>query len=210
MFHKRKTKMINLEIPIGAEVHSMEGPYGRALCIILDPVEEKVTHLVVEESEFPQTQRLVPIDLVQVSSPQQINLMCSADQLQKMETFLETEFIPADPKLDSAFLWPYCVPEANFITLEYEKMPVGEIAVRRGTHVSASDGWIGRIDELMIDRNDRKITHLVLREGHLWGQKEISIPVSQIDHMDQDTIYLKLSRNEVEALPDIPVHRFRT
>jgi sporulation protein YlmC with PRC-barrel domain len=200
--------MINVEIPIGAEVHSMEGPYGRALSIILNPIEEKVTHLVVEENEFPQTQRLIPIELVQVTSPQQINLMCTADQLKKMETFLEEEFIHADPKVGSVFIWPYSVPATDLITLEYENMPVGEIAIRRGTHVCASDGWIGRVDELMIDRKDRKITHLVLREGHLWGQKDISIPVSQIDHMDQDTIYLKLSKKEVEALSEIPIHRF--
>ncbi len=201
--------MINVEIPIGAQVHSMEGSYGRALCVILDPIEEKVTHLVVEENEFPQTQRLVPIDLVQVTSPQQINLMCTADQLKQMETFLEEEFIPSDPKVGSVFIWPYSVPETDFITLEYEKMPVGEIAIRRGTRVHASDGLIGHVDELMIDRKDRKITHLVLREGHLWGQKDISIPVSQIDRIDQDIVYLKLSKKEVEALPEIPIRRFR-
>ncbi len=200
--------MINVEIPIGAEVHSMEGPYGRALCIILDPIEEKVTHLVVQESEFPHTQRLIPIDLVQVTSPQQINLAHTTEQLKKMDSFVETEFIPLDPKVSSVFIWPYSVPEMDFIPLEYEKMPIGEIAIRRGTHIHASDGWIGRVDELMIDRKSRKITHLVLREGHLWGQKEVSIPVSQIDHMDQETIYLKLSKKEVEALPEIRIHRF--
>jgi hypothetical protein len=200
--------MINVEIPIGADVHSMEGPYGRAVCIILDPVAEKVTHLVVEDNEFPQTQRLVPIDLVLVTSPQQINLMCTGDQLKKMETFLEEEFIPSDPMVGSVFIWPYSVPETDFITLEYEKLPLGEIAIRRGTHVHASDGLIGRVDELMIDRKDRQITYLVLREGHLWGQKDISTPVSGIDRMDQNNIYLKLSKKEVEALPEIPIRRF--
>ncbi len=202
--------MITVEIPIGAEVHSMEGPYGRALFVILDPIEEKVTHLVVEESEFPQTQRLVPIELVQVTSPQQINLMAPTDQLKKMEIFLEQEFIPLDPKASSVYIWPYSVPEADFITLEYENMPVGEIAIRRGTPVHASDGLIGRVDELLMDRKDRKITHLVLREGHLWGQKDISIPVSQIDHMDRKAVYLKLSQKEVEALPEIRISRFRS
>ncbi len=197
--------MIEEEIPIGVEVHSMNGSYGRSLYIILDPIQEKATHLVVQEKEFPQTQRLIPIHMVQVTSPQQINLAATTAKLKELEPFIETEFIPSKPIL----FWPYVEPETEFMILEHEKIPIGEIAARRGTRVLASDGPIGYIDELIIDRKDSKITHLVLREGHLWGQKEISIPVTQIQSMDQDTVYLKLSKREVETLPIIRIKRFR-
>ncbi len=196
---------MNVEIPIGVAVHSMQGSYGRSLYVILDPIQEKITHLVVQEEDFPQTQRLVPIHMVQVTSPQQINLAASAKMLNEMDTFIETEFIPAKPVM----IWPYVEPETEFILLEHEKIPFGEITARRGTRVRASDGEIGRVDEFMIDRKDGKITHLVLREGHLWGKKEISIPVTQIKSMEQDAVYLKLSKKEVEALPEIRIRRFQ-
>jgi len=53
----------------------------------------------------------------------------------------------------------------------------------------------------------RHITHLVLREGHLWGEKDVTIPVSQIDHIEEGTVHLKLSKPDIEALPAIPVRR---
>jgi len=47
--------------------------------------------------------------------------------------------------------------------------------------------------------------YLVLREGHLWGQKDVSIPVAQIDHMKEDSVYLKLDKQSIGALPTTPV-----
>jgi hypothetical protein len=45
------------------------------------------------------------------------------------------------------------------------------------------------------------------REGHLWGEKHVTIPVSQIGRIEEHTVYLKLDREQVEALPAIPVRR---
>jgi hypothetical protein len=47
----------------------------------------------------------------------------------------------------------------------------------------------------------------MLREGHLWGQKDVTIPVNQIDHYLENTVYLKLDKHEIEALPAIPIRR---
>ena len=46
-------------------------------------------------------------------------------------------------------------------------------------------------------------THLVLREGHLWGKKDVTIPVDQIDRIEADVIYLKLDKAAVEHLPSV-------
>jgi hypothetical protein len=67
--------------------------------------------------------------------------------------------------------------------------------------VEATDGYVGQLDELLINAKDMQVTHLVLLVRHLFEGKEITIPVSQIDHIDQGTIYLKLDRQSVEALP---------
>jgi hypothetical protein len=43
----------------------------------------------------------------------------------------------------------------------------------------------------------------------LWGQKNISIPLSQIDRIEENTVWLKLDKKSIEALPIIPIHRGR-
>jgi hypothetical protein len=48
------------------------------------------------------------------------------------------------------------------------------------------------------------ITHLMLRERHLWGKKIVSIPAGQIDRYQDNTVLLKPDKQAMEALPAIP------
>jgi sporulation protein YlmC with PRC-barrel domain len=91
--------------------------------------------------------------------------------------------------------------------VETPQIPPGELAVRRGTPVEATDGHVGQVDEFMVNPTTGNITHLIMREGHLWGQKDVSIPVSEIRETNDDGVMLKLNKREVEALPVIPIHK---
>jgi len=172
-----------------------------------------VTHIVVKPDSFLELERLVPVELVAETSPGQINLSCSQQELQRLEPFVETEFLPGEfPDigygLNEFRLWPYIVPENELMPVEHERVPPGELAVRRGSHVRATDGDVGQVDEFLVDRETEQITHLVLREGHLWGRKDVLIPVSEIRQVDEDRVYLTLSKEEVAKLPTIPVRRW--
>ncbi len=105
-------------------------------------------------------------------------------------------------------MWPYATAEGpEYVRMERENIPAGERAVRRGARVQATDGDVGHVDEFLVNPDGDLITHLVLREGHLWGRKDVSIPVSAIDLIEEDTVFLSLSKDDVEALPTIPIHR---
>jgi hypothetical protein len=104
-------------------------------------------------------------------------------------------------------MWPFYAPEALRLKLEDEEIPSNELSIRRGAGVEATDGAVGRVDEFLMNPDNDHITHLVLREDHLWGQKDVTIPVSQIDHYEADTVYLKLGKRGIEALPAIPIRR---
>lgn len=201
-----------MDIPIGAEVRCVDGPGGRSTCVILNPATRRVTHLVVKEKWFPHVERLVPVELVTESAPDQIHLRCTTRELTELDSFVETEFIQSeDPfhvyDMEEYRLWPYVLPEDEVVPIEFERVPPGELAIHRGAHVRARDGHVGRVDEFLVNVSDGHITHLVLREGHLWGQKDVTIPVSEIERIEEDTVHLKLDRASVEALPGIPVRR---
>ncbi|MCC6958040.1 MAG: PRC-barrel domain-containing protein, partial [Anaerolineales bacterium] len=87
------------------------------------------------------------------------------------------------------------------------QIPPDELAVRRGAPVEATDGYIGKVDEFVVSPENGRITHLVLREGHLWGQKDVIIPVSATRETSLGTVFLNLSKHEIESLPTFPVHR---
>ncbi|MGE5221340.1 MAG: PRC-barrel domain-containing protein [Omnitrophica WOR_2 bacterium] len=209
-----------MEIPIGAQVECNDGVCGSSAFVLINPVTERVTHLVVRESTPPQTEYIVSVDIVSDTIESTIQLNCSKAELEKMEPFIQTRFVEDKvPNQDfgyaggyyglgTYYYWPYVYPERTaMFPVEEEKIPPGELAITRGTRVQAKDGDIGRVDELVMDAESGCITHFVMREGHLWGKKDVIIPVSKIDSIHLDTVFLKLDKHEVESLPTIPLHR---
>jgi len=174
----------------------------------LNPVTDEVTHFVVKHETFPPADRLVPVRLIAESTPHRIVLRCSKAELSEMPRFTDKEFIPpAGGAEDRLLMWPYAVPESAGILLEHERIPPGELAVHRGARVEASDGHVGQVDEFLVDPETCHITHLVMREGHLWGHKDVVIPIGAIDHFDEETVCLGLDKEQVEQLPTVPIHR---
>ena len=199
-----------MDIPINTDVYCSDGLCGQTSYIILNPLTEQVTHLVVKEKGYPHTERLVPIDQVVETTPQLIRLLCTGHQLAAREPFKEVEFIRneiPEYSADPFMTWPYVVAEMMEVPVEHEHIPPGELAVRRGAQVEAADGHAGRVDEFLIDPANGHITHLVLREGHLWGKKDVVIPVSKIERIEEDKVYLSLDKDSIEALPTISLRR---
>jgi sporulation protein YlmC with PRC-barrel domain len=123
-----------------------------------------------------------------------------------MEIFSESEFIPYDVS-GTLFMQPYGVPAMAGVTLEHEQIPPGDLAVRRGSRVEARDGYVGEVDEFIVEPERFHITHLVLRKGHLWDPRDITIPVDQIDRIADRTVFLKLGKEQVGSLPAVKVKR---
>ena len=91
----------------------------------------------------------------------------------------------------------------------FDTLPVDEVAVRRGDRVHATDGRIGHVEGLVVDGQTRHVTHVLLQEGHLWGRKEVAIPIASVVSVD-DGIRLNITKQEVEDLPavgDQPLRR---
>ena len=197
-----------MDISINAKVSCSDGPCGRPTRVILKPTTKAITHLVVSNESFPETDYLVSIDHIVESNADQIRLNCSLEELSKMPIFNQIQFVPSELAgfIGGLFLmWPYYSPAGSHIINEKDNIPADELAVRRGSRGEATDGDVGRVDEFLINPDNDRITHLVVHEGHLWGQKDITIPIGLIDHFTGTTIYLKLNKQEIEKLPRIPV-----
>ena len=66
---------------------------------------------------------------------------------------------------------------------------------------------IGRVQGLVIDPQDHHVTHMLLEEGHLWGKKEIAIPIGAVEDMAADGVRLNLTKDEVRDLPPVDLDR---
>jgi hypothetical protein len=215
-----KEMEIRMEIPLNAQVECTDGVCGRSVYVLINPVIDQVTHMVVKEDSSPKTEYIVPVDFVAETIADTIRLCCSKAELEKMDPFIKTMFIEEKVPdrnfgysggtytMGSYYYLPYATPERTvYESMEYQQIPPGELAVRRGTRVEATDGYVGKVDEFVVNPENGHITHLVMREGHLWGQKDVIIPLSAMGEPREDTVFLKLDKHQIESLPTFPVHR---
>ena len=110
------------------------------------------------------------------------------------------------PEFDESrpyLLHPYVTPE-RLMTWQ-ESLPPGEVCIRRGARVQAFEGKVGWKDDFVVIPTHGEIPHLLLREGHFWGRKELAIPVSAVERIKGRTAHLKLDKKGVRALPSVPV-----
>jgi hypothetical protein len=93
-------------------------------------------------------------------------------------------------------------------TVAHDTVPQGEVNVRRGDPVQATDGDIGRVQGLVTDRRSCHVTHVLLQEGHLWGRREVAMPISAVTSTSNG-IRLRISKQEVQDLPPVDVEQPR-
>jgi len=202
---------------IGAEASCTDGDCGEVTRVIVDPVGRAVTHLVVEPRHHLGLSRLVPLDLVDASGGQ-IKIRCTLAEFERLAPAEETQFVPGASD-DAAYTagavlaWPYyglgpglagVGPEMVSPGVVYDTVPLGEVDVRRGDPVQATDGSIGRVQGLVIDPRSHHVTHVLLQEGHLWGRKEVAIPIRAVTRVD-DGIEVSLTKQQVQDLPPVDI-----
>jgi sporulation protein YlmC with PRC-barrel domain len=202
---------------IGAEVTCIDGVCGELSRVVVDPVARALTHLVVGPKHGLGPGRLVPIELADATA-EEIRLRCSAAKFDTLEEAEETHFLPEAGEqmgygAGQALAWPYYglggggmgglgMATAPLLTIQ-DRVPAGEVEVRRGEHVHATDGDIGRVQGFVIDPNDHHVTHVLLQEGHLWGKKEVAIPIGAVKQVAADGVRLSLTKDEVRDLPPV-------
>jgi HEAT repeats/PRC-barrel domain len=199
-----------MNIELHKNIECSDGPCGRIACIIVNPVNQHITHVVVKDRSRTSAERLVPIELVTSITHDSIQLGCTKKELARQESFEKKHFIIAAAHRYFTIpymMHPYVMSKNMLVSETHERIPHSALAVRRGARVETTDGYAGKVDEFLIDPAQGTITHLLLKEGHFFGKKKINIPISQIDYIEKGTVYLKLNKHDLLALPAIPMSR---
>lgn len=203
------------EFMIGADASCSDGPCGKLSRLIVEPETQAVTHLVIAPRKRGHRERLVPVGLVDAAAGE-VRLRCTQAEFDKLEPAEETELLPGDsgypvynpdlrkpgglrfPGLTMANL---SLNDGAQVTT-HGTVPMGEVDVRRGEPVYATDGEIGKIQGLVVDPGSQHVTHVLLEEGHLWGRKQVAIPISSVTRVG-DIIRLTISKQQVQDLPPV-------
>jgi sporulation protein YlmC with PRC-barrel domain len=197
---------------IGADASCSDGACGHVSRIIVNPVAREVTHLVVDQKHRNGPRRLVPVDLVDATTGR-IRLRCTLAEFQALRPAQETEVVPdLDP---TGHHYPPDLqrllyarrglePEApREVTVD--SVPSGEVDIRRGLTVCATDGEIGQVQGLVVEPGGHHVTHVLLQEGHTWGHKEVAVPIGAVTKIGTLLIHLSLTKHQVKHLPSVDI-----
>lgn len=205
-----------IEFVIGTDVGCSGARCGRVAFIVVDPLARRLTHLIVAPDSAREPSRLVPVELVK-RTRDGVELLCTIEDFQALEPAVETHFLrdpPGDwgPRSDQVLGWPFfatapggagiAAPSAADLEPQY-RVPPGEVLVRRGQPVGSADGPIGKVSGLVVGHADGMVTHILLEEGHLWGRKQVAIPMSDVSGLDGDGVAVRLTKDEIRDLPPV-------
>jgi uncharacterized protein YrrD len=214
-----------MKLELGCPVSCADGDYGTLADVVVDPTTQRVTHLVVEPHGSPVAARLVPVD-VAAEGGDGLALSVTREEAGHLEPLRESaylrlgEFPAQDPDWDVGIEETYALPyyagadglglgPVDFdphVIETYDRVPKGEVELRRTSAVVTSDGHrAGHIDGFVVDGDH--ITHVVLEHGHLWGRHEIAIPIGAVATVEVDAVALSLSKDEVGALERMRLDR---
>ncbi|MHB9031762.1 MAG: PRC-barrel domain-containing protein [Anaerolineae bacterium] len=200
---------------------------GRVVSVVIDPIQKSATHIVVRTGH-ESDERLVPIEAVVSAGDGKTKLSMNRQEVDKSPLFETTHYIKSDRLvLDNqpavmpfgnigitgvgtaySYVWPLTIPIGKKTeSYRHEDIPEGQLAIKRGTHIEATDGHVGTVDEFVVDPDNCQITHLVMRKRGGSSNHDIAIPYSAVKVADEKQVFLNLSKAEVKELPAIEVAR---
>ncbi len=217
-----------MRLELGKPVRCSDDDLGTLADVVIDPTTKRITHLVVDPGrEEIVGARLVPVELAQGEDDDsgRISLSCTVDEAAKLPDVHEFaylrlgEFPLDDPDWDvgvqDVLATPYYESTGlgyagdlpTNVGVTYDRIPKGEVEIRRSSAVFSGDQHhLGHVDGFVVEEDH--VTHVVLERGHLWGRREVTIPIGAVAKVENDAVTLSLSKDAVGDLPAVRVHRW--
>ena len=220
-----------MRLDLGSPVRCADEAFGELADVVIDPTTRRVTHLVVQPDRPSEPARLVPVERARGGEEAEGTIVLDATvaEISRLESVRESaylrlgEFPVEDPRweigVEEMLALPYYqdldglgaepLSYDDHVVWKYDRIPKGEVEMRRASPVTSSDGHhLGHVDGFVVDGEDH-IGHLVLEHGHLWGKREVVIPIGAVASVETDSVVLSLTKDAVGALESRRVHRWR-
>jgi sporulation protein YlmC with PRC-barrel domain len=200
-------------------IYTADGDHvGSVERVVMDPLTNTVTHVVVRSGRFFPEDKVVPVAVIASATPERIELSpdVEPDDLPPFETshFLaydeDPEAAPSDSDLRSRpLIWfgPYAVATSLYTTMMRRvverNIPERAVAVKSGaTVITAGGEGVGDFDHLL-STDDGLITHLVIVASRGLLRIRKAVPLNWVEDLAEDRIRLGVHPHLVEALDDL-------
>jgi sporulation protein YlmC with PRC-barrel domain len=181
--------------------------------VVIDPVTENVTDLIVERGFLQRQDRVIPISAVKQATDETIVLDIASERLETYREYKERDFRPPLFGFNSK---QYSSEDVRYSVWTYQGLSGGGVVPARGhqvhegvsldakvighgTKVIDSQGEVGQVDHVLVGCEEGRITHVVVQLRRFGGF--VIVPVASINSVEDKGLRLLLERDELEALP---------
>lgn len=186
-----------MEIPMNAQLKGADGEAGQAVGALIAEATRTVTHLVVHLGDDGPLRRLLPLNTVIETTPDSVLTRLTKQEVDTLSPLDDVELVPSVEPMDLATGMMAERPIA------VEEAPKNTLVIDKRMSVEASDGRAGSVDAILVDPVSGALTHIILREGHFWAQRDVTIPAGNISAIRSDAIALNLNKQEIGRLPTL-------
>jgi len=190
-----------------ADVSSTDGEFGVLTDIVVDPIDNTLTHLVVTPIGVHRQPRLIPLWLV-TEDRGNIHVELDSAHVRQLQRALPGDFIRSNaPDIDTehtvrfktALRHPYFelpAPDGG----PSEGVAKAEWEIRSDSDVvSCNDRHLGRIVGFLVD--DDQVWGIIVRSGLAGFQHDVIVGVDSIAEVLDHMVLLDLDRHQFRRLP---------
>lgn len=207
-----------IKLRLGQLVSAEEVEFGELADIVVDPVSNTVTHVVVEPHHRHQQARLVPIALLEANSSGAISIRLDVEQVRQLPKVSFSEYVPLASPIDVGDEWdivgqtviaqPYWGGDvlgmgrswSEQAQVSFDRVPKGECEIRRDSRVLASDRKaVGHVEGLVVD--EEHVGGVVVRTGLPGLHHLVVVPLGAVHLVANDSIELSIDRAAFDRMP---------
>ena len=214
------------ELRIGSRVVCRDGEAGRLERVVFSPRRDLVTHLVVHRGLLGHQDRVVPVEHVSRANDEAVQLDLPLAALQQFPVYDPTAFTTPAAGWQAAHGYHsggavvslggtsadlHAQPAERSGLLEPQDEADRPVVVSEGMDVVFRDpvlrrqGKLGRVALVLLDRQTRHATHIVVRRGWpgaLWAQHDMIVPLDWATEITLQRITLDAEAWQLEQLPE--------
>lgn len=214
-----------------AGVFAVDGQrLGQLERVVLDPETKLITHLVISSGGLLDgRERVVAIEWVAETTPNQITLHIEEDDLDELPKFETPHYVPRSedtslpptppvaaagqsnpaygaPMIGAA-LDPHSVepaPDELVVTHIDRNIPRGTVPLKEGAKVITAEGkHAGDLERVLADPDVDQVTHLLMSKGILAKEKKL-IPIQWATLIGEEEVQLGVHESAIEDLDAVP------
>ena len=193
-----------MELKEGTTVHTSDGKdAGRLSRVVIDPETNEVTHVVIKRGLINKEDKVIAVDKIAFSTPDEVTLLCNAEELNEMSPLEIAQYVAVSGPRggDEHFTNP--APERYVVSELIRTIPDELVALKEGAPVlSADHEQVGHIERVITPPDSGQVTYFIVSQGLLLKARKL-VPIEWVASLRDDKVFLDVGTQQLKDLPPL-------